>query len=222
MALNFRAFAPHDIRLGQEGRPVVNDDHQSVRPGLFICGDLAGNPTLKTSIKNGYESMRSIASWMENRGERGQHEYDVVICGAGGAGLAAALEAQRLHLKTIILEKNKIANTVVNFHTGKKIWARQEQVELDTRLWLDNCTKEELLEKWAAIIQKEQILIHEGKELQEIENEATGFAVSTSGGSCYTCAAVLLAIGRSGNPRHLNVPGEDAGHVHHMLLHPAG
>ncbi|MCX5898793.1 MAG: NAD(P)-binding domain-containing protein [Proteobacteria bacterium] len=222
MSINFRSFVPHDIRLGQEGRPVVNNDHQSARPGLFICGDLAGNPTLKTSIRDGYESMRSLASWIEERGRKGKHDYDVVICGAGGAGLAAALEAQKLGLKTVVLEKTRAANTVFNFSAGKKIWARQEQVELDTSLWLDNCTKEELLEKWRDIIRDEQIHVQEGRDLKDITNADNGFVVSTTDGSHYTCAAVLLAIGRSGNPRTLRVPGEDQDHVHHMLLHPSG
>ena len=135
--------------------------------------------------------MRSLASWIEERGRRGKQDYDVVICGAGGAGLAAALEAQKLGLKTVVLEKTRAANTVFNFSAGKKIWARQEQVELDTSLWLDNCTKEELLEKWAAIIKDERILIHAGKDLKEIKDEDSGCKVSATDGSRYSCAAVL-------------------------------
>jgi thioredoxin reductase/NAD-dependent dihydropyrimidine dehydrogenase PreA subunit len=222
VAINFRSFSPHELRLGQEGRPIVKEDHQSSRSGLFICGDLAGNPTLKTSIRDGYETMRSAAAWLGKLPDASKLDYDVVICGAGPAGLAAALEAQQLNLRAVILEKNRPANTVENFSAGKKIWARQEKVDLETGLWLDNCTKEELLQKWGAIIDTEKIDIHVGKDLSGIEDTANGFTVRTIDGSSYACGAVVLAIGRSGNPRQLKVGGEDLPHVHHMLLHPKG
>ena len=222
MSINFRAFAPHDIRLGQEERPVVKNNHQSARPGLFICGDLAGHPTLQTSIKDGTETARAVANWLSGKDSRSPHDYDVVICGAGAAGISAALEARQLKLRAVVLEKSRIANTIVNFPAGKKIWVRQERADQRPLLWLDNCTKEELLQKWAAIIQQEKIIIHEGKEVIEIADTAGGFAVKTADGTAYAGAAVIVAIGRSGNPRHLKVPGEDRDHVHHMLLHPDG
>jgi thioredoxin reductase len=61
MPLRFRSFIPNGFNLGQEGRPLVSEDHQSSREGIFICGDLAGHPTLKTSIKDGYRAIQAAA-----------------------------------------------------------------------------------------------------------------------------------------------------------------
>ncbi|MBW1887879.1 MAG: NAD(P)-binding domain-containing protein, partial [Deltaproteobacteria bacterium] len=222
MGIDYRSFVLQSINIGQRNFPKVKSDHQSSRPGLFICGDLAGNPTLKTSIRDGYETMRAAARWLAGSKRTHDTDVDVVICGAGASGIAAALEAKKLDLNAIIIEKNSIAKTVSHFPAGKKIWACQEKVELDTELWLDNCTKEELLKKWGEIINDHNIIVHEGKEITELVNKNGCLEVVTKDESRYSCGAVILAIGRSGNPRNLNVAGEDQEHVHHMLLHPHG
>ena len=222
MPLRFRSFIPNGFNLGQEGRPLVSEDHQSSREGIFICGDLAGHPTLKTSIKDGYRAIQAAAEWLEKNKNSGLNEYDVVICGAGASGIAAAFESKELKLKYVVLEKNRPANTIFNFPENKKILARQEKVELETKLWLDNCTKEELLDKWSEQLIEDNINILTEKEIVSIENIKSGFCLKTKDESEYLCGAVVLSIGRNGNPRLLNIKGEKADHVHHMLLHPKG
>ncbi len=133
MTIPFRSFVPNTFKIGQESRPRVTDEHYSSRDGVFICGDLAGHPTLKTSIRDGYQTIRSAEKWLNRKNLIGLNDYDVVICGAGASGIAAAFEAKKLNLNYLVLEKNRPANTIVNFSEGKKILARQELLELDTR-----------------------------------------------------------------------------------------
>jgi len=222
MSLRFRSFILNGFNLGQEGRPLVSEQHQSSREGIFISGDLAGHPTLKTSIRDGYKSIHAAAEWLKKNNNSGLNEYDVVICGAGASGIAAAFESKKLKLNYVVLEKNRPANTILNFPENKKILARQEKVELETKLWLDNCTKEELLDKWSEQLNEENINILTEKQIVSIENIKTNFCVKTKDKSEYSCGAVVLSIGRNGNPRQLNIKGEKANHVHHMLLHPKG
>ena len=164
MSINFRAFAPHNIRLGQEERPVVNRDHQSARPGLFICGDLAGHPTLQTSIKDGTETARAVANWFSGKDSRSPHDYDVVICGAGAAGISAALEARQLKLRAVVLEKSRIANTIVNFPAGKKIWVRQEDLTRSHCSGLITAQKKSFCKSGQQLFSRRRLLSMKGKK----------------------------------------------------------
>ncbi len=167
--------------------------------------------------------MRSAIVWKGKKAIPGDFDCDVVVCGAGAAGLAAALEGKRQGVATIVLEKGKVANTVVDFPALKKIYAQPQELSIDSPLWIEDCSKEELLEHWQELIEKEQLDIRTGKELIGISDlKGGGFSVRNIDSSVYSCRAVVLAVGRRGNPRKLGVPGEDLSHVHHLLLDPRG
>src|SRR5438445_8629592 len=94
-------------------RPVVNDHFESNVPGIYVIGELAGAPVVKLAMEQGQAVAHHIASKPDARGNDSA-VYDVVIVGAGAAGLTAALEAQQLGLRAIVLEKSKLANTIEN------------------------------------------------------------------------------------------------------------
>jgi ferredoxin len=79
--------------------------------------------------------------------------------------------------------------------------------------------KEDLLGHWNKTIKDENLNILQCEQLTDIVREGSGFTAETSKAT-YKCRKIVLAMGRSGTPRMLKVPGEDLAKVHHVLADP--
>lgn len=203
---------------GDSPRPVVKDHYQSSIPGIYIIGDLAGAPVIKLAMEHGYDVINYIAGLPDVRGND-ESVYDVIICGAGSAGLNAALQAEEHNLSYLVLEKEKVANTIENFPEGKWIYAEPDQVAPKGKLWLDGSTKEELLTRWHCIVEENNLKIKTEEEVKDITKKNGIFSVVTDK-ERYKARRIILAMGQRGNPRKLNVPGEDREEVYHQLYSP--
>jgi thioredoxin reductase/ferredoxin len=148
-----------------------------------------------------------------------EDEYHLMIIGAGGAGLAAALAAKDMGLRYLVIEQKLPGNTIDSFFKGKEIFAEPEALPNKSRLWVENSIKEDLLERWNKTIKDENLNILECEQLNNVVREGSGFRAETSKAT-YKCRKIALAMGRSGTPRMLNVPGEDLRKVHHVLADP--
>ncbi|MGE5326887.1 MAG: NAD(P)-binding domain-containing protein, partial [Deltaproteobacteria bacterium] len=105
-----------------ERRPVVDEYFESHIRGLYVVGDLCGAPVIKLAMKQGFEVIEHIASQPDARSNNA-NVYDLIIAGAGAAGLNAALAAKDKGLRALVLEKSKLANTIENFPEGKWVYA---------------------------------------------------------------------------------------------------
>src|ERR1700730_6509031 len=128
-------------------RPVLRANFESNVPGLYIIGDLAGAPVVKLAMEQGSDIAEHIASKPDARGND-PDTYDLLVIGAGAAGLNAALVAQDRGLRVLVLEKNKIANTIEDFPEGKWVYAEPESMPPVGKLWLEGSSKEDLLARW--------------------------------------------------------------------------
>ncbi len=204
---------------GLNERPYLRKNNESDIPGLYIIGDLAGAPVIKYAMAQGYDVIEHIASLPHAIGGADKGVYDVVIIGAGAAGLNAALEAKERGMRFVVLEKEQIANTIENFPEGKYVYAEPDSQPPKGKLWLDGATKEDLIERWHQIIRDNQLPIHTSEGVEKCERREGVFHVATPKGT-YRTKRVVLATGQRGNPRKLNVPGEDREHVYHRLYSP--
>ena len=107
-------------------RPEVDSDRESNIPGLYIIGDLAGAPVIKLAMAQGFEVIEHIAAKSDAIGSDPK-VFDVLIVGGGAAGLNAALAAQDRGLRHLVLEKEKLANTIENFPEGKWVYAEPDK-----------------------------------------------------------------------------------------------
>ena len=199
-------------------RPQIDSNFETNVRGLFVIGDLAGASVLKLAMEQGCKVAAHIASKPDARGgELGV--YDVIVAGAGAAGLSAALEAQARGLRVLLLEKDKVASTIEDFPEGKRIYAEPEGMAPPGRLWIEDTTKEDLLARWQRAIAESGLEVHAGEGLTALAREKGGFRISTPR-AVYRARYVILSTGVRGNPRRLGVPGEDGGRVHHCLYSP--
>jgi thioredoxin reductase len=147
-------------------------------------------------------------------------DYDLVIIGAGPAGISATLEAKKHGLKTITLEQDTLGGTVYSFPRAKIVMTSPMDLPLYGKVKLTETKKSELLSLWEKVLSENDITIKERAKVEHISKKGDRFNVEVRDGETYTTKAVLLAIGRRGTPRKLNVPGEQLEKVAYRLLEP--
>jgi thioredoxin reductase/polyferredoxin len=203
----------------QNERPYLKKHNESTVRGLYIIGDLAGAPVIKYAMAQGHDVIEHIVSLPDAISGNGADIYDVIIIGAGAAGLNAALQANERGMKYLVLEKEKIANTIENFPEGKWVYAEPDEHLPKGKLWLDGATKEDLIKRWHQIIQENQLNLKTQEGVESCEKKDGVFHIKTAKGE-YRSRRVILATGQRGNPRKLDVPGEEGKNVYHRLYSP--
>lgn len=200
--------------------PKVAPDGSTPTPGLFLVGDITGLPLLKFAAKQGHEAVDLIKKYLAEPSRRGDC-LDLVIVGAGAAGLASALRAKQLGLSYIVLEASRIANTIANFPSGKLIYAEPEQISNPSPLPVRLATKEETLASWNSLLERERLNIRENSRVETLRRNRDGvFEVQVAGGEVLVARAVIVAVGKSGSTRRLLIPGEELPKVTDKLYSP--
>lgn len=147
-------------------------------------------------------------------------KLDLVIIGAGPAGLSAALAAKSEGLRYVVLEKGLIADTIYHYPIGLTVFSTTNELELradELRPCREKPTREELLSYYVRLALNEGLEIRTEEEALAIERVEDGFVVSTPR-TTYSAARVLVAIGGLARPRRLGVPGEDLPKVHNLFV----
>jgi thioredoxin reductase (NADPH) len=209
------------LKIGTEKRgvelPHVNQNFETNVPGIFIAGELGGMGLIKNAVEQGRQATENIVKSLK---KDHQASYDLVIVGAGPAGISACLTAKKNGINFLLLEQDTLGGTIFTFPRKKIVMTSAMDLPLYGKLKLFQTSKSELLEIWQTIMQKHNISIRENSKVESIEREEGIFKVTTMRGEPVTAAAVLLAIGRRGTPRKLNVPGENKEKVAYRLLEP--
>ena len=146
--------------------------------------------------------------------------YDLIIVGAGPAGLSASVSAKAYQLNTLTLEKGSLANTLDYYYQYKKyVMAQPAIIPLRSNVPFQAGSREDVLHTWTQLVRRQALNIHYHEPVQAVVRTDTGFTVTTNQHT-YTAEKVILAIGKLGNPRRLGVPGEDLPHVSDRLVDP--
>lgn len=207
--------------IGTEKRgvelPHVNQRFESNVPGISIAGELGGMGLIKNAVEQGKQAVEYLTP---NAKKAHDAEYDLLIIGAGPAGIAASLTAKKNKLKFITLEQDTLGGTVYTFPRSKIVMTNAMDLPLFGKVKLFETNKAELLKIWNAALKNNEIEIKENSKVETIKNIHNYFEVETLNGSKYTTKHILLAIGRRGSPRKLDVPGETTEKVAYRLLEP--
>jgi thioredoxin reductase (NADPH) len=150
-------------------------------------------------------------------------QFDLLIIGAGPAGLSAADAAAREGLSYLVVEKGLIADTVYHYPVGLTVFSTTNELEMREGA-LQPCrekpTREELLSHYVRFALDEKLRINTEEEVTGIERlDEGGFLVLTTR-EHYRAARVLVAVGAMARLRRLNVPGEELPKVHHRFVEP--
>lgn len=207
--------------IGTEKRgvdlPHINQNYETNVEGIYIAGELGGMGLIKNSVEQGQQAIDNIAASID---KKDQSTYDVIIIGAGPAGISATLTAKKHGLNSLTLDQDSLGGTVYNFPRSKIVMTSPMQLPLHGMVKLYDTSKSELLDLWNEVLDKNDINIREKTKVEGIEPAGNYFILQTSQGDELKTKTVLLAIGRRGSPRKLGVPGEETEKVAYRLLEP--
>jgi len=148
---------------------------------------------------------------------------DLIIIGAGPAGLSAAEAAAHEGLDYLVIEKGTIANTIRQYPVGRTMFSTPNEVEMHEgtlKPVREKPSREELLSHYIHFVLNLDLKINTGEKVVDVTgNLDDGFVIKTDVAE-YQAARVLFAIGAMEIPRRLNVPGEDLPKVHHLFVEP--
>ena len=152
----------------------------------------------------------------------GKNVFDLIIVGAGTAGISAAVRAQELQLNYLVLEKGKALNTFIENYPAnstKKILTYPKNINNETNIPFEECTREELLERWGKMISERKLEINEQERVLKIQKEEDSFRVYTEN-NFYDARFAMVATGVQGVPRRLGAKGEEGSNVFYGLKEP--
>lgn len=229
-------FSP---KLGVRELPQLDRNHQSNVPGLYIVGDLADAPIIKVALQQGFSVAHHIADGLAGP-TQDDGLLDVLVIGAGPAGIGAALALKERGLAYVLIEREAPFATIQNFPKAKLIFSEPKEMASPGNFWFEDATKEELVERWRAALETKALRIQQPEEVVDLKRTNGAFEVRTRVGpaglatrelegaaaapdstNTYRARRVILAAGKRGQVRTLDVPGETAPHVHHALKDPA-
>ena len=195
--------------------PILSAENETSAPGIYIAGELGGLSLIRNAVAQGQLVVESIAEKIKQTANNGIK--DVIIVGAGPAGLSAALTAVKNNLSYLLLDQQEPGGTVLQYPRKKLVMTRKIEIPLYGRLKKEEYSKEELLEIWKDILTKHKLNFQSNHKLENIDKPNGHYRLFTNNGT-FESKKVVLALGRRGTPRKLNVPGEDMAKVSYQLI----
>lgn len=198
--------------------PRVTTHYETNVPGLYIAGELGGMGLIRNAVRQGVSAANHA---LENLPSKKDADYDILIVGAGPAGIAASLACVVQKKKYLTVEQNSFGGTVFNYPRQKIVMSHPAVLPLvgTMKFSKNKISKEELLDYWNGIRKQAGVEIKEHTKFEGLEKRPNHFLVKTSRGE-FTASKVILAMGVRGSPRKLGVPNEDSSKVAYNLLDP--
>jgi len=200
--------------------PMLSGEFETTVPNLYIVGELGGLALIKNAVNQGRECVDTILNRFVARGTARTipDVYDVLIVGAGPAGISASLRAIQHKLKYLTLERDEIGGTVAKYPRQKLVMTSPVEFPMYGKFKKTELSKENLLAFWDKVLHRADFKVRTGQKVENIQRAEDGvFTISTQD-SKFRSHAVILALGRTGTPRKLGVKGEDLPKVMYRLI----
>lgn len=199
--------------------PRTDEAHETDVPGLFIVGELGGLALVRNAVGQARRAVDRIAARIRQQPRTAGDVFDVLVVGAGPAGLAAAASARERGLSHAVLEQERdLGGTIFHYPRRKLVLVQPLEIPLWGRTSKEEYSKEELLAILQELVQRNQLNVRFGQKAVAVEREGGVFAVRSEAAQVFLGRTLVLALGRRGTPRKLDVPGEQLPKVTYQLL----
>jgi thioredoxin reductase (NADPH) len=199
---------------------TLSSEHETTIKNMFIIGELGGLALIKNAVNQGRDCVDTIGRRLSvNKTHASAMDlYDVLIVCAGPAGISASLRAAEKKLNYITLEQSEIGGTVAKYPRQKLVLTSPVEFPMHGKFKKTELSKENLLEFWGQVLKRADFKCRSGEKVEHIaKGEDYIFRVTTNKGE-FRARHVILALGKSGNPRKLGVKGEELPKVMYRLI----
>ncbi|MCB1061175.1 MAG: NAD(P)-binding domain-containing protein [Calditrichaeota bacterium] len=197
--------------------PHVKGNFETNVPGIFIAGELGGMGLIRNAVEQGKQAVESLTKQVAS--DKAGEMYDLLIVGAGPAGISASLQAKKEGLRFVTVDQEDLGGTIYTYPRQKLVMTQPMELPLHGKVKAREIEKEPLLELLTSVVKQHELDIRSGEKVSAIEQLDKHYKVTTSKAQ-YEARKVLLAIGRRGTPRKIGCPGEKSEKVAYRLLEP--
>jgi thioredoxin reductase (NADPH) len=197
--------------------PRLTPEYETTLPNLFVIGELGGLALIKNAVNQGRDVIDVIARRLDGA-SAASGVHDVVIVGAGPAGISASLRAIENKLDYLTIEESEIGGTVARYPRQKMVMTSPVEFPIYGKFKKMELSKEELLDLWSKVMQRADFKARIGEKVTGVTRNADGHYVVATSKAAYAAKAVILALGKSGTPRKLGVKGEELPKLMYRLI----
>jgi thioredoxin reductase (NADPH) len=199
--------------------PFLTPEHETSVANIFIAGELTGLALIKNAVNQGRECVDTIVNRIASLPcEQQNGVYDVLIVGAGPAGISASLRAIEHKLNYLTLERDEIGGTVAKYPRQKLVMTSPVEFPMYGKFKKTELSKENLLAFWDMVLNRADFNVSTGEKVETIQKSTDRIFKVVTTNNEYKARAVILALGKSGTPRKLGVKGEELPKVMYRLI----
>lgn len=197
----------------REDIPQMNTELESNLKNVFIIGELGGLALIRNAVNQGTR----VAKTIHERLAGIVPTNPVIVVGAGPAGLSCGISLKEMGIPAILLDQNEPGGTILQYPRRKLVMVQPIEMPGYGQMANSEYSKEHLLEIWDKIFSAHNPDFRSGHQLQSVNQTENGYEVQTSS-DIFQTEYIVLALGRRGTPRKLEVPGEDLSKVAYKLM----
>jgi thioredoxin reductase (NADPH) len=200
--------------------PSLTPEYETSIKNLFIVGELGGLALIKNAVNQGRECIDNVANRISARGAARSVKdvHDVLIVGAGPAGISASLRAIEKKLNYVTVDEGEMGGTVAKYPRQKLVMTSPVEFPTYGKFKKTELSKEDLMAFWSKVLQRVDFKFRQGEKVEDIKKGEDGIFTVVTTKSQYRAHAVILGIGKSGSPRKLGVKGEELPKVMYRLI----
>jgi thioredoxin reductase (NADPH) len=199
--------------------PYLTPEYETTIKNLFLVGELGGLALIKNAVNQGRSCIDTIVSRKAAaRVPVNAEIYDVLIVGAGPAGISASLRAIEHKLNYVTLEQDEVGGTVAKYPRQKLVMTSPVEFPMYGKFKKTELSKENLLAFWDMVLNRSDFNVRTGEKVENIAKADDGTFTVTTAHNHYLSRALILALGRTGTPKKLGVKGEELGKVMYRLI----
>ena len=153
--------------------------------------------------------------------------FDALVVGAGPTGLACGIELEQRGVKTVLIEKGCVVNSIYHYPTNMSFFTTPELLEIGNIPMTslnEKPNRTEALKYYRKVADHYKLNVHQYEKVDRIAGENNAFEVYTTdklgANHLYRVRKVVLATGYYDVPNMLNVPGEELDKVIHYYKEP--
>jgi thioredoxin reductase (NADPH) len=196
--------------------PRLTEHFETNVPGLYVVGELGGMGLIRNAI---WQATQAVAHIARQRRKAPPGGVQLLVAGAGPAGLAAAIAAKSAGLSSRVIEQGEVGGSMLHYPRRKLVMTHPAELPGVGPFPFKEVEKEPLVEFWRSTAQALDLKIDSGTALVSVTARDGALVAETTKGPV-AAACVILALGRRGSPRRLEVPGEEQSKVFYRLIEP--